>query len=298
MEIYDSDYFLHFNYEELKIKYNKYNFKELILPKLNLEIDFQLNTLEDFELLMVKFAEHFPYNNIDVLKKNGITNDLDYIVETMIVKEVGNICLNHNILFGMLLQEYGLKVQLVKAIDGGENLVYPNIGLHYTNVMVFNNKKYLIDACFTFLSCYFPIEIGNEIGQSPKLTNNPKIYRIIPSSAIDATATADNVFIYQEKTGALNDFVNVYSFNLNPISLGQFKYSANYFVEFSSVLTGLVFFLKFDEGYYYYTNGVLKISYENGTEEIINVNNNTQLLRTIKKYFKIINIDLKSITKN
>ncbi|KAM9998744.1 hypothetical protein ACTFIY_008410 [Dictyostelium cf. discoideum] len=288
MEINDKDYFLHFNYEELTNK--KYNFKELILPKLNLEIDFQLNCLDDFELLMVKFAEHFPYNNIDVLR-DGPTIDMDYIVETMIEKEVGNICLNHNILFGMFLQEFGIKVQLIKAIDGGENLVYPNIGLHYCNVMEFKNKKYLIDACFTFLSCYFPIEIGNEIGQSPKLTNNPKIYRIIESE------TENGVLIYQEKTNSLNEFVNVFSFNLNPISVGQLKYSANYFVEFSNILTGLVFFLKFDEGYYYYTNGILKISYENGTDEIINVNNNTQLLRIISKYFKIKNIDLKSIKK-
>ncbi|KAN0006634.1 hypothetical protein ACTFIU_003350 [Dictyostelium citrinum] len=291
MEISDKDYFLHFNYEELKLKYKKYNFKELILPKLNLDIDFQLNTLEDFESLMIKFAEYFPYNNIDVLKENGPTIDMDYIIETMIEKEVGNICLNHNILFGMLLQQYGLKVQLIKAIDGGENLVYPNIGLHYCNVMEFKNKKYLVDACFTFLSCYFPIEIGNEIGQSPKLRNNPKIYRIIPSE------TENGVFIYQEKTNTLNNFVNVFSFNLNPISHGQLKYSANYFVEFSNILTGLVFFLKFDEGYYYYTNGILKICYENGIEEIINVNNNTQLLRTVSKYFKIKNIDLKSITQ-
>ncbi|KAM9957615.1 hypothetical protein ACTFIW_012581 [Dictyostelium discoideum] len=290
MEINDKDYFLHFNYEELKLSNKKYNFKEIILPKLNLEIDFQINCLDDFELLMVKFAEHFPYNNIDVLK-DGPTIDMDYIVETMIEKEVGNICLNHNILFGMLLQEFGIKVQLIKAIDGGENLVYPNIGLHYCNVMEFKNKKYLVDACFTFLSCYFPIEIGNEIGQSPKLTNNPKIYRIIESKS------ENGVLIYQEKTNPLNDFVNVFSFNLNPISVGQLKYSANYFVEFSNILTGLVFFLKFDEGYYYYTNGILKISYENGTDEIINVNNNTQLLRIISKYFKIKNIDLKSIKK-
>ncbi|KAM9941707.1 hypothetical protein ACTFIT_005069 [Dictyostelium discoideum] len=290
MEINDKDYFLHFSYEELKLANKKYNFKEIILPKLNLEIDFQLNCLDDFELLMVKFAEHFPYNNIDVLK-DGPTIDMDYIVETMIEKEVGNICLNHNILFGMLLQEFGIKVQLIKAIDGGENLVYPNIGLHYCNVMEFKNKKYLVDACFTFLSCYFPIEIGNEIGQSPKLTNNTKIYRIIESE------TENGVLIYQEKTNSLNDFVNVFSFNLNPISVGQLKYSANYFVEFSNILTGLVFFLKFDEGYYYYTNGILKISYENGTDEIININNNTQLLRIVSKYFKIKNIDLKSIKK-
>ncbi|KAM9996977.1 hypothetical protein ACTFIZ_001921 [Dictyostelium cf. discoideum] len=282
MEIYEKDYFLNFEYEELKLANKKYNFKELILPKLNLDIDFQLNCLDDFELLMVKFAEYFPYNNIDVLRR-GPTIDMDYIVETMIEKGDGNICLNYNILFGMLLQEYGIQVQLIKVIDGGEDLVYPNIEFHYFNVMKFKNKKYLVDACFTFLSCYFPIEIGNEVGQSPKLTNNSKIYRIIESE------TENGILIYQEKTNSLNDFVNVFSFNLNQISVGQLKYSANYFV------TGLVFFIKFDQGYYYYTNGILKISYDNGTKEIINVNNNTQLLRIVSKYFKIKNIDLKSI---
>ncbi|KAM9962139.1 hypothetical protein ACTFIR_005027 [Dictyostelium discoideum] len=151
------------------------------------------------EFLQLRFATVFPFCNYSLI--GGILSfEIDIVIRELLIKNSGSVCHDLNTLFGCLLHELGVQVKLTHIIE--KQVEVKNFNQFYTfhmfNIIKWkSSKEYLVDVSPFLISCFKPIEIGNEISVSSNCGPN-SLFRCIKSNK-------DNSYFYQEKFQNSND---------------------------------------------------------------------------------------------
>ncbi|KAM9961071.1 hypothetical protein ACTFIW_010247 [Dictyostelium discoideum] len=260
------------------------NIKELILKKLNLDINYEIKSLKDIEILQLRFASVFPFCNYSLIG-GTFPLEIDIVIRELMINNSGSICHDLNTLFGCLLHELGVEVKLIHIIENQVEVknFNPFYTLHILNIIKWkSSKEYLVDVSPFLFSCFKPIEIGNEIGVSSNCGPN-SLFRCIKSNK-------DNSYFYQEKFENSNDYISHFQFlKEDTISMEQRK---KYFPLFSKISTFRAM-KKFENGIYSLNKKELKIINYNGKIESIPITDEFCFKTILLKYFKI-NLQFKS----
>ncbi|KAM9986987.1 hypothetical protein ACTFIY_011397 [Dictyostelium cf. discoideum] len=260
------------------------NIKELILKKLNLNINFEIKSLKDIEFLQLRFANVFPFCNHGLIS-GTISLEIDVIVRELIFKNSGSFCHGLNTLFGCLLYELGVEVKLIHII--GKQVEVKNFNpfyiFHMFNIIKWkSSKEYMVDVSPFLISCFKPIEFGNEIGVTSNGGSN-SLFRCIKSNK-------DNSYFYQEKFENSNEYISHFQFLKEDIITMEKR--KIYFPLFSKI-SKFRAIKKFENGIYSLNKRELKIINYNGKIEIIPVTDEFCFKSILLKYFKI-NLQFKS----
>ncbi|KAN0040533.1 hypothetical protein ACTA71_008870 [Dictyostelium dimigraforme] len=186
-----------------QIKYYEYkndsNIKEKFLKQIGLSITTEVKTVQDISKIQQAFGKFIPYDNSDLIINGNNFHDVEYCVERILNKGLGGTCVHMTIIMGLFLVECGFKVQLTRSINSEKNLA-DIIQYHYTNIVVIDDKRYLVDASMGALNSYIPIELGAIEPVEFSTTN----YRVI--------SLEDGTYSFDQKKINQTEFVTTFRF--------------------------------------------------------------------------------------
>ncbi|KAM9991262.1 hypothetical protein ACTFIZ_004679 [Dictyostelium cf. discoideum] len=260
------------------------NIKELILKKLNLNINYEIKSLKDIEFLQLRFSSIFPFCNYGLTNGTG-SIEFEDILRDLIYNNFGSFCFGLNTIFGCLLYELGVECKLIHILV--KQVDVKNFNPFYTyhmfnNIKWKNSKEYIVDVSPFLMTCFKPIEIGNEIGVPSNCGPN-SLFRCIKSNK-------DNSFFYQEKFQNSNEYISHFQFFKDDIITMEKR--KIYFPLFTKISTFRAM-KKFENGIYSLNKKELKVIYYNGRIEKIPITDQFFFKSVLLKYFKI-NLQFKS----
>ena len=122
-----------------------------------------LRTLEQVAIVLRKFVEWFPFENIDVIRRNEAEITPEFLKTKIIKKRRGGLCYEMNALLYLVLKELGYEVELGTATVNNEG----KWALDRTHAMVLltiDRKRYIADGGF-----------GNRLALSPLLLDGSEV---------------------------------------------------------------------------------------------------------------------------
>ncbi len=143
---------------------------------MELNINFEIKTLEDISKLIQAHERTFAFSSLKVLLKEEISLELDDIFKSLVIDKRGGYCFEHNKLLYEVLKKLGFDVNffLARVINNSNNEVPQT---HRFTILNFQDEKYLIDVGIGFRSPNVPIKFSKEetyshLGISYKIVNN------------------------------------------------------------------------------------------------------------------------------
>ena len=161
-------------------------------------------TPEQVGIVLKKFAEWFPFENLDVMCKNEAEITPQFLKEKMISSRRGGLCYEINALLYLVLKTLGFNVELGAATVNNEG----NWAIHRTHAMVLltiGEKRYVADGGFGNRLAVTPLEIDGSEVTSPAGT-----FRV-------RTTKTDEGMIALEMKDQNDDWVVHYAFDWAPV---------------------------------------------------------------------------------
>ncbi|KAM9970936.1 hypothetical protein ACTFIR_002800 [Dictyostelium discoideum] len=263
--------------------------------------------------------DNFINNNFNNSSNNNNNNDggesfssIKEIIKKIIIDGNGGNSSHLNIVFGLFLNEIGIKVQLVKTVLNSSGII------HFSNIIQWKDgNDYFVDVGLNVNSCFQPIELLiNNTNTNTNLNSivnfNQKEYRV--------RRLIDGSFIYEQKQNNQSIFQAICHFNRNLIlsndqliSILNCKYlsssSSSSTLSTSSSSTSssssslsipsISLFKLFDKGYYLFENDCFYIIYFNNSKKDreIQLKDFTSLLSTTPSVYNYVNLENNYNTK-
>ncbi|EAL61908.1 hypothetical protein DDB_G0291073 [Dictyostelium discoideum AX4] len=227
------------------------------------------------------------------------------IIKKIIIDGNGGNSSHLNIVFGLFLNEIGIKVQLVKTVLNSNGII------HFSNIIQWKDgNDYFVDVGLNVNSCFQPIELlinnTNSNSNSNSIVNfNQKEYRV--------RRLIDGSFIYEQKQNNQSIFQAICHFNRNLIlsndqliSILNCKYLSSSIQSTSSSSSSsslsippISLFKLFDKGYYLFENDCFYIIYFNNSKKDreIQLKDFTSLLSTTPSAYNYVNLENNYNTK-
>jgi len=119
----------------------------------------KITNLADITTLIKNHIEKLPFCNIPILLQEEISLDLVEITEKMLSKHKGGYCFEHNKLMyeALLFLGFDVKPLFARVVNNQKIDVAKT---HRTTLLTYENKHYLIDVGFGFMSPSQPIEFS------------------------------------------------------------------------------------------------------------------------------------------
>ena len=177
--------------------------------------DFQVKTIEELDEVIEKYVLKHTFNNLEVLLHKGhiLNLDIDHLIQKVLIENRGGYCFEHNKLFF-----YGLKESKIQVTSHLARVVYGKKvdvpKTHLLNIILLNNKKYLIDVGF---GAYTPSR-AIPLDESPTTSKNGNIHRISRSAEGD----------YELQILKENSFFTLYTFDEKSCTQADIE-AANYY---------------------------------------------------------------------
>ena len=125
-----------------------------------------LMTPEQVAIVLRKFAEWFPFENLDVIRKNEAEITPEFLTTKIIKSRRGGLCYEMNALLYLVLQELGFEVELGAATVNNEG----NWAINRTHAMVLltiDGKRYVADGGFGNRLALSPLSLDGGAVTSP-----------------------------------------------------------------------------------------------------------------------------------
>ena len=126
-----------------------------------LNINYEIKTLNDITKLIKAHLKSFPFSSLKVLLKEEISLDLESIYKSIVIKKRGGYCFEHNKLMYEVLKELGFNVTyyLARVINNTDNIPPQT---HRFTLLNFEGEEYLIDVGIGFRTPSIPVIFGNK----------------------------------------------------------------------------------------------------------------------------------------
>ncbi|KAN0037898.1 hypothetical protein ACTA71_000069 [Dictyostelium dimigraforme] len=204
--------------------------------------------------------------NYDYTNNNNSdeSSSIKEIIKKIIIDGYGGNSSQLNIVFGLFLNEIGIKVQLVKTIINSNGVI------HFSNIIQWKDgNDYFVDVGLNVNSCFQPIELSLANNSNSIVNFNQKEYRV--------RRLIDGSFVYEQKQMSQFIFQPICHFNRNlilsndqliSILNGQNIINNKYLLSSQSSsslslssIPSLCLFKLFDKGYYLFENDSFYIVY-------------------------------------
>lgn len=119
--------------------------------------------VKQLSFILEKFAEWFPFENVDVLTGNEEIITPEFLTKKMVQTQRGGLCYETNALLLLVLQEFGFDAELGAATVNNDG----KWALEHTHALVLlqlNDGKYIADSGF-----------GNRLALSPLKLDGPEV---------------------------------------------------------------------------------------------------------------------------
>ncbi|EGC36477.1 hypothetical protein DICPUDRAFT_151049 [Dictyostelium purpureum] len=258
----------------------KYNIKERVFNKINIDSNFQVNTLNDISFIQVNFCKTFRFDNSDLLLNGSIYPDNALCIKRVLDEGITDTCGVLSIVFGNFLTELNLEVRLVKATL----TKYKGHHNHFFNILKWRDgREYIVDVAVGYFNSFYPVEIGGN-----EIINNNNGYRC-RKLAKDEEIGDKEMYIFEYRSllpNGDNSWKVIVCFDRNmKVSFSTFVMAEQEYRKTKQ----LIIYLLFDEGSYFLTKDYFLIKYHNGENINIPILSLNHLLEIANKYFKIDN---------
>ncbi|KAB7705322.1 arylamine N-acetyltransferase [Bacillus aerolatus] len=122
--------------------------------------------VEQVAFVLRKFAEWFPFENVDVMRGNKADITPEFLTDKMVVKRRGGLCYEINPLLLLVLKTLGFEAELGAATVYNEG----KWGLHRTHAIVLlriNGENYIADSGFGSRLALSPLPLDGDEVTSP-----------------------------------------------------------------------------------------------------------------------------------
>lgn len=123
-------------------------------------------SLEQAAIVLEKFAEWFPFENLDVMCKNTMDITPEFLETKLFKMRRGGLCYEINALLFCTLKELGFNVELGAATVYNEGK-WALTGTHTIVLLSIENQRFLADAGFGNRLALYPLEIDGKTVTSP-----------------------------------------------------------------------------------------------------------------------------------
>lgn len=126
-------------------------------------VDASKHGFEEITKVLCYFADHVPFENLDVLHKNSETITPEFLLKKLIDDKRGGLCYEINSLIYLLLKDLGYDAVLVQGTVLTEN-GWATEGTHVIVIVNLHGKQYVVDNGFGSNIARQPVEInGNPV---------------------------------------------------------------------------------------------------------------------------------------
>lgn len=124
------------------------------------------HSLEELMKILSYFADHVPFENLDVLNKNSETITPEFLLKKLVDEKRGGLCYEINPLIFLLLRDLGYDAVLVKGTVLTEN-GWATDGTHVIVIVNLHGKQYVLDNGFGSNITRQPVEINGKPVSAP-----------------------------------------------------------------------------------------------------------------------------------
>src|SRR5690554_6624993 len=135
--------------EQILIRLKEYGFKTGVY------------TPEQVAIVQKKFAEWFPFENLDVICGNTQEITPEFLQTKLFHMHRGGLCYEINALLFYTLKELGFDVQLGSATVNNQGK-WALAGTHVMVLLTIDGRRYLVDGGFGNRLALYPLEINGK----------------------------------------------------------------------------------------------------------------------------------------
>lgn len=118
-------------------------------------------SLEELTKILSYFADHIPFENLDVLYKNSEKITPDFLFAKLVAEKRGGLCYEVNPLICLFLQDLGYDAEIVQGTVLTEN-GWATEETHVIVIVNLHGKQYVVDNGFGSNIARRPVEINGK----------------------------------------------------------------------------------------------------------------------------------------
>lgn len=160
--------------------------------------------LESITKILSFFADHFPFENLDVLQKNSESITPQFLFKKIFDEKRGGLCYEINPLIYLFLKELGYDARLVQGTVLTDN-GWATEGTHVLVIVNLNGKQYVVDNGFGSNIARQPVEINGQPVKAPA-----GYFRVVERISEKGTIAYEKL--------ENDEWVLKYAFRMNPIA--------------------------------------------------------------------------------
>lgn len=233
---------------------------------------FKQFTGHDLSFILKRFAERFPFENLDVLNKYEQEITPEFLKEKLIDNQRGGLCYELNALLFLTLKKLGFDVQLMTGTVKNEG-VWAIDHTHATVLLKQDGQLYLVESGF-----------GNRLPLSPLLLDGELVSSPAGTFRFRTVTTEKGTLAMEQLVN--DEWIVRYGFSLEPMNwneLTKMKEKIHYderstFTK-APVIAGII-----DGGTFSISRDRLRLKRADGSEKIVEFEHDDDFLKAVTHY--------------